>query len=961
MLWENRPFSPYSLAYHGLTMRSDVLRPVAGTPETTSPPTEESWAERFRRLGLRGLSTTAKSVVEADSSFIVEKCIVSPQAENAWGDSRVRSGIVVGAVQSGKTASMLAVAARLLDRGTDLVVVLAGTRISLWQQTYERLLAQLDGTTLKSGRRRRKLRQFLPKPDAVLGENRASPAEYTNSEKRQLRISLETRRPIIVVIPKQDHHLIACARTIHECIKELPKKKDAPPIHMVVLDDEADDGSVLDVEQAKVMPSRIEMLWTGRGNQSSETAHPRLFATYVAYTATPQANFLQLDSNPLSPRDFCAALRAPAASGGSPASSRQATYTEPLGITSHYFGGEAWYVPPPSLTTSMRFPDRAAFSSDQEHADAVNECAIRMTDDAVRAFLVASALRDLEAQRNGKMSLTEVANQSDLSEADLKRLPSPCGMLVHPASTVDRHWHEARRLVAQANGKPAYAYADAVDWVVNGGGWLSDLEDQPSKWQFWYDDYRDNQEHLDDLPGGAELSPITAVDWQEVADRIRELLPLVKLRVVNSDPDADDRPRYKPVETGPGTWRPPPDLLTIFVSGNVMSRGITLEGLTTSVFSRSSKTPVADTQMQMQRWFGYRGSNAPVLRLFTFKDQLELFAAYHSYDTAMRGEICSAMNDETFNNPRLILQGSQALATAKVPTTRLPLSPGATPSVRLIELEQDDLRKANLQLVEQALRDFEWSPIMVNGDQKGLLMDNAWNLSKAATFLDSLRFSSHDPIIEGDIRYERWAAIERNLDLATEEGPLLRTPGINPQPGAINVRSCPYTIAAYLRLWAAALKRNRIDGMSVTNNPDQPWSLIRASLPSDIPIRVGIRFGRCEPCREGILGELNIRPVERGATASPIGVLNTLWGSRGTSGVYLGDQRFDYHAVNAPPPPSLHSGGAFWRKTHHPALLLIHIVRPTIDAEPHPLGVAVGLSLPHGGPEQFLAKLTAGV
>ena len=50
----------------------------------------------------------------------------------------------MGAVQSGKTASMLAVIAKALDAGVDAVVVLAGTRTALWQQTFERLVSQLD-------------------------------------------------------------------------------------------------------------------------------------------------------------------------------------------------------------------------------------------------------------------------------------------------------------------------------------------------------------------------------------------------------------------------------------------------------------------------------------------------------------------------------------------------------------------------------------------------------------------------------------------------------------------------------------------------------------------------------------------------------------------------------------------------------------------------------------------------
>src|SRR5690606_7068683 len=42
----------------------------------------------------------------------------------------------------------------------------------------------------------------------------------------------------------------------------------------------------------------------------------------------------------------------------------------------------------------------------------------------------------------------------------------------------------------------------------------------------------------------------------------------------------------------------------IVIGGNTLSRGLTLEGLTTSYFLRT--TNQADTLMQMARWFGYR-------------------------------------------------------------------------------------------------------------------------------------------------------------------------------------------------------------------------------------------------------------------------------------------------------------------------------------------------------------------
>ncbi len=135
--------------------------------------------------------------------------------------------------------------------------------------------------------------------------------------------------------------------------------------------------------------------------------------------------------------------------------------------------------------------------------------------------------------------------------------------------------------------------------------------------------------------GTATLVPGMA-DWPAIQDLlVQEVLPSVRISIVNSDPDADDRPSFEPRQVG-GAWVAPGDLLTIFVSGNVMARGLTLEGLTTTLFLRNAEDPSADTQMQMQRWFGYRGSFLDLCRVFLPAQQAGLFRQYHEVDEGLR-------------------------------------------------------------------------------------------------------------------------------------------------------------------------------------------------------------------------------------------------------------------------------------------------------------------------------------
>lgn len=146
---------------------------------------------------------------------------------------------------------------------------------------------------------------------------------------------------MIFIVPKEDDHLLALARFLTEQISSNSATVGMPNITMVVLDDEADDASILDArEGSKITPQFIQNLW------STETTAPatkkfNLLASYVAYTATPQANYLQLSHNPLAPRNFHAALRVPSDRGL--AHPRSVTYTEKKGLKNYYTGGEFYY------------------------------------------------------------------------------------------------------------------------------------------------------------------------------------------------------------------------------------------------------------------------------------------------------------------------------------------------------------------------------------------------------------------------------------------------------------------------------------------------------------------------------------------------------------------------------------------------------------------------------------------
>lgn len=332
-----------------------------------------SWWSRYRANIQNRLSPTALAVLESDARYIIGKAV--PRSEGvldqpAWPETRVRTGMVVGSVQSGKTASMLGVAAMALDAGVDLLILLAGTRVSLWLQTYERLLGQLDGSTIEDAYRRRGDRLILPQPADILHEERADPGRYL--QRPLARQALRAGRPIICVIPKEDDHLVMLSRFLNDVVTDEYLRERSRPYSIVLLDDEADDASVLDSERSqKVTPRLISALWSGDPDEAA-TRNPAMFATYVAYTATPQANFLQATHNPLSPRDFSAALRTPSATGA--VSPRSIAFAEPAGVLSYYCGGEIFYerlrnAAGGALCHAWSFPDLRPGETEAELAE----------------------------------------------------------------------------------------------------------------------------------------------------------------------------------------------------------------------------------------------------------------------------------------------------------------------------------------------------------------------------------------------------------------------------------------------------------------------------------------------------------------------------------------------------------------------------------------------------------------
>ena len=87
-----------------------------------APKDADSWWARYKAQ-LVGLTGTARASVEADSRYILQRGILAADTAKPeeWSFRRARTGLVMGSVQSGKTASMLGVSALAIDNGIDII------------------------------------------------------------------------------------------------------------------------------------------------------------------------------------------------------------------------------------------------------------------------------------------------------------------------------------------------------------------------------------------------------------------------------------------------------------------------------------------------------------------------------------------------------------------------------------------------------------------------------------------------------------------------------------------------------------------------------------------------------------------------------------------------------------------------------------------------------------------------
>lgn len=288
-----------------------------------------------------------------------------------------RRGLVIGHVQSGKTANYIGLVTKAADAGYKFIIVIAGIHNNLRKQTQQRIDLGFVGrdSTPDAGRKLIGVGQ--------MNRNRKFPVSLTNTSQdftkqiaNQLGADLEGfSQPVVVVIKKN----VRTLQSLYSWLKDGNTfgGEQITNIPMLMIDDEADNASI-NTNKPDLDPTKT--------NQEIRRIL-KLFKKhcYVGYTATPFANiFINPDSedemlkDDLFPRDFIYCLDAP----------------------TNYFGAHRVFLDEEQSAKIVETIEDAEpyITIDHKTKDfEVNELPPSLYE-AVRVFIVAKAIRMLRGQ-----------------------------------------------------------------------------------------------------------------------------------------------------------------------------------------------------------------------------------------------------------------------------------------------------------------------------------------------------------------------------------------------------------------------------------------------------------------------------------------------------------------------------------------------------------------------------------
>lgn len=513
-----------------------------GPAESESP----NWFGYRKHLENKGWDAEVIASVDRASTKITNELL----CPNGTKEGRYQ-GLVLGYVQSGKTASMAATIAKAADSGYRMVIVLAGMTNILRRQTQSRLVADvishnpslwIEGTTVEC--------------DFQLGSLSRLPTAGAG-------------KCSLFVVKKN----AAVLRRLKKALLKLSEieRKNLPTM---IIDDECDQASI-NTSAYRSSVTRINGLIRDLCGRLPKV-------TYVGYTATPYANVLMSETSvdgrrDLYPSEFIVAL------------------DEPIG----YFGARRLFGDDTDAERDSELPyirrtpeeDRSDLQpSSRKERETFTPALTPSIADACDWFLLALAARRARGQSH-----------------------MHCCMLIHTTIYAACH-RKLSRMVDHAWLSPLRESLKREDSEL--------FERLKNLWEREMRVLSKERRSLLDCPNEAE-------DFNTLKLHLPLVAEGITLTVENSESELLERLDFNGEKP----------LHAIVIGGNVLARGLTIEGLVCSYFIRTSSQ--YDTLMQMGRWFGYRRGFEDLPRIWMTRELENAFRDLVEVEEMIRTEIAA--------------------------------------------------------------------------------------------------------------------------------------------------------------------------------------------------------------------------------------------------------------------------------------------------------------------------------
>ena len=538
------------------------------------------------------------------SSMVLAR-MEDPNREGGWD----RRGMVMGSVQSGKTANYTALICKALDAGYKLIIVLAGVHNSLRSQTQDRLNEEILGYDLDRVQRltgqetRIGVRKIFPVHNTV---NTLTSSNQKGDFSRAVANTVgilpsKTGDPIILIVKKN----VPILKNLYNWLSSLPGtlhqdgRSMLPDIPLLLIDDECDFASV--------NTKRPEFDDEGKVIEEWDPAKTNMYirmilflfqkSAYVGYTATPYANiFIHKDhyhqkyGDDLFPKHFIISLPQPS------------NYIGPelvFGITGDEERGINEIKPLPLV---KHVSDHVAIIPDNHKNGRVIRMLPGSLITAIKSFLLVCAARRI---RKGG-----IPHNSMLIH--VTRFTSIQSQIIELVT------QELRTILSR---------------IMSGTSSLHDFE------ELWKTNFIPTSEAMLSLG----FNGFSVISWKEVKKELYAATKLVKVKGINGEigdvldyweADRKTRMRIQKGESVPWGER---GISIIAVGGDKLSRGLTLDGLSISYYLRASR--MYDTLMQMGRWFGYHDGYIDLCRIYTTEELEEWYKQIALANQELRNDL----------------------------------------------------------------------------------------------------------------------------------------------------------------------------------------------------------------------------------------------------------------------------------------------------------------------------------